>query len=196
MTLPQNTAYPESEHIDLQVAPDAPVEFDLRLRIPAWLDRPASISVNGKAASVKAARGTFATIRRRWRKGDTVELTLPFSFRAVPIDKPNPDTVAVMYGPVMLCAIDPPHPLEATAEAFAHPKPVPGQPPAFDLRTPAGKVRLRPFYQVRGETYSTYAASSRPRSRCASRRAPASPSAPEAWIPWPTRPRSPAPCPS
>lgn len=157
VTLTQNTAYPESERIELQVAPDAPVEFDLRLRIPSWLDRPARLSVNGKAASVKAARGTFATIRRRWRKGDTVELTLPFSFRAVPIDKPNPDTVAVMYGPVMLCAIDPPQPLEATAAALARPEPVPGKPLEFDLRTPAGKVRLRPFYQVRGETYSTYA---------------------------------------
>jgi DUF1680 family protein len=135
--LTQNTAYPESAHIELRVEPDSPVEFALAFRIPGWLDKPAQISLNGKP-------GAQPTINRTWRKGDTVELTLPFSFRTVPIDDRNPDTVAVMRGPVMLTAIDPPDPLTATAAELAH------------MDTVAGKVRLRPFYQVQRETYSTY----------------------------------------
>lgn len=147
--LTQNTSYPESEHIELRVDPVNPVEFELRLRIPAWLDRPAQLTINGKAAKTTLRPGTFATVSRRWRKGDTVALTLPFSFRAVPIDAPNPGTVAIMYGPVMLVAVDPP---ERLSPVFGQMTPVAGVPLEFDL----GGVRFRPFYRVQREAYSTY----------------------------------------
>lgn len=154
--LTQDTAYPESERIHLRVEPEAPAEFAIHLRIPGWLDRPAQISLNGKAAPVSAERGRFATILRRWRKGDTLDLTLPFSFRTVPIDDINPDVVAVLRGPLMLTAIDPPEQLSAGAPALARMEPVPGQPLEFDCQTAAGKVRMRPYHQVQRETYSTY----------------------------------------
>ena len=154
--LTQRTAYPESEQIELWVEPEAPAEFAVRLRIPGWLDRPAQISVNGTALSVNAERGTFAAIRRRWRRGDRIGLTLPFSFRAVPIDDRNPNLVAIMRGPVMLTAIDSPEEPAATAVALAGMEPVAGKPLEFDCRTAAGRVRMRPFYQVQRETYSTY----------------------------------------
>ena len=152
----QITAYPESEHIELRVDSETPAEFEIRLRIPGWLERPPSLSVNSKAVAVKAERGTFAVLRRRWRKGDTIELTLPFSLRSVPIDDLHPDTLAVMYGPVMLTAIDPPQPLSASAESLRRMMRAPGKPLEFDCLTTAGQVRMRPFYKVRRETYSTY----------------------------------------
>jgi DUF1680 family protein len=154
--LTQKTAYPESEKIEVRIEPESPVEFAVRLRIPGWLDKPAQISVNGQAARVKAERGSFAVLTRRWRKGDTIELSLPFSSRTVPIEERAPDTVAVMRGPVMLTAIDPPEELAASAAALAQMEPVSGNPLEFDCQTVAGKVRMRPFYQVQGETYSTY----------------------------------------
>jgi uncharacterized protein len=154
--LTQKTAYPESEQIEFRVEPDATAEFAIHLRIPRWLDRPAQLSVNGKTVPAAAERGTFATVRRRWRKGDTVELTLPFSLRTAPIDEQNPDIVAVMRGPVMLTAVDPPAQLQASTAALAQMDPVPGKPLEFDCQTAAGKVRMRPFYQVQRETYSTY----------------------------------------
>jgi hypothetical protein len=151
--LRQLTAYPESERIELRVEPELPVEFEIRLRIPGWLDRPAQLTVNGKAAGAKPERGQFATLKRRWRTGDVVELTLPFSFRTVPIEDRHPDTVAVMYGPVMLVAVDPP---ERIAGTFRQMQPVPGKPLEFDCQTAGGPVRMRPFYQVQREVYSTY----------------------------------------
>jgi DUF1680 family protein len=154
--LTQKTAYPEAEQIQFRVEPDAPVEFSLRLRIPGWLEKPALISVNGKTAQVKAERGSFAVLARRWRKGDTVELELAFPSRTVAIEERAPDTVAAMRGPVMLAAIDPPDELAASAAALAQMEPVTGKPLEFDCRTEKGKVRMRPFYRVQREEYSTY----------------------------------------
>ena len=152
--LTQDTAYPESERILLRVEPEQPAEFAVSLRIPGWLDQPARLSVNGKA--VDAARGTFATLRRRWRRGDVVELTLPFSFRSVPIDEQNRNTFAVMRGPVMLTAVNPPEELTASGDIGSRMTPVTGKPLEFDCRTTAGAVRMRPFYQVQREPYTTY----------------------------------------
>ncbi len=153
----QQTAYPESEEVELRVEPEAGVEFALHLRSPGWLDRPAQVTVNGKPARVRAEAGAFATIVRRWRKGDVIHLRLPFSFRAIPVDDRNPDTVAVMRGPVMLVAVDPPDKLEAGGAALARMTPIPGKPLQFECRTNSGgTARMRPFYQVQREPYTTY----------------------------------------
>jgi len=154
--LAQKTMYPESEQIEFRVEPESPVEFSVRLRIPGWLAKPARIAVNGKAERVKAHRGSFAVLTRRWRKGDTIELELPFSSRTVAIEERAPDTVASMRGPVLLAAIDPPDELAASAAALARMDPVAGKPLEFDCTTAAGKVRMRPFYRVQREAYSTY----------------------------------------
>ena len=152
--LAQETAYPESERIEIRVEPERPAEFAIHLRIPAWLEQPAQLKINGKP--VEAARGTFATIHRRWRHGDVIELTLPSSFRAMPVDEQNRNTFAVMRGPVMLTAVDPPQQLTGSSEMLPGITPVSGKPLEFDCRTASGKVRLRPFYQVQREPYTTY----------------------------------------
>jgi DUF1680 family protein len=154
--LTQKTTYPESEQVEFHVDPESPVEFSVRLRIPGWLEKAPRIAVNGKPARVKAERGSFADLTRRWREGDRIELELPFSSRTVAIEERAPDTVACMRGPVMLAAIDPPDGLAASAAALAQMEPVRGKPLEFDCRTTAGEVRMRPFYQMQRETYSTY----------------------------------------
>ncbi len=156
VTVAQNTAYPESEHVQVRVDPAAPAEFAVHLRIPGWLERPPQILLNGRPAGVQGAAGTFATITRKWSKGDRVDLIFPFSFRAIPVDGRHPDTVAVMRGPVMLVAVDPPEKVEASAAALARMDAVPGKPLEFDCRSLSGAVRMRPFYQVQREPYTTY----------------------------------------
>jgi hypothetical protein len=64
--------------------------------------------------------------------------------------------VAAMRGPVMLVATDPPDELAASAAALARMEPVPGKPLEFDCRSTAGTVRMRPFYGVQREPYTTY----------------------------------------
>jgi DUF1680 family protein len=154
--LTQKTTYPESERITIELEPESSVEFAVHLRIPGWLDRPAAIAVNGKSAQVKTEGGQFASLTRRWRKGDRIDLVLPFSFRTVPIEESVPDTVAAMRGPVMLTAIDAPEQLTIAGAALKNMAPVPGKPLEFECRTATGNVRMRPFYQVQRETYTTY----------------------------------------
>jgi DUF1680 family protein len=154
--LTQHTAYPESETVELVVEPKTPAQFAVALRIPGWLESPARISVNGKPANVSAERGAFARISRKWKAGDTISLTMPFSFRTVAIDDKNPDMVAVMRGPVMMSVMDPPAELAVSAAALKQMSPVAGKPLHFDCDAHSGKVRLKPFYQVINETYSTY----------------------------------------
>jgi DUF1680 family protein len=156
VTLTQTTEYPESESVELRIQPESPAEFSVAVRIPGWLERPATLMVNEKRVSVAAKPGSFAVIRRRWKPNDRVQLTLPFSWRTAPIDDRNPDVVAVMRGPVMLCALDPPAELTASAKALAAMEEIPGKPLEFACRTASGKVRLAPFYRIRNQVYSTY----------------------------------------
>lgn len=67
------TDYPETEKVDISVRPESEEVFKLRVRIPAWSGQ-ADLCINGEA--VPAQRGTYAEIRRKWRKGETVRLTL------------------------------------------------------------------------------------------------------------------------
>jgi DUF1680 family protein len=90
--------------VSLQLSIEHPSLFTLYLRMPGWLANAATISVNGK--TMKGQRGTFAAVRRTWRDGDRVELTLPQDFHIEAIDEQHPETVALMRGPVQYVAIE------------------------------------------------------------------------------------------
>ena len=74
----------------------------------------------------------------------------------MPIEERAPDTAAVLRGPVMLVAVDPPAGLAATRSALTNLKVVAGPPLEFDCETAGGPVRMRPFYRVQREPYTTY----------------------------------------
>jgi hypothetical protein len=154
--LTQATDFPASETISIRIDSDTPQLWTLRLRIPGWLKQPARITVNGAAAAPGQA-GSFAALRRRWKGGDVVELRLPQEFRGEPIDDLHPDVVAIMRGPLMLVAIDPPDGLEKTPlpihEGFA----ALGHRAGAWTRNDSGQqVVFVPFYKVQNERYTTY----------------------------------------
>src|SRR5207248_6923003 len=95
----------------------APAEFTVYVRIPGWLKSPAELAVNEKAIDAKAEPRTFAAIRRRWQNHDTVQIRLPFSFRTEPVDEQHRDAVALMRGPLLRVALDPPIKLPARSLA-------------------------------------------------------------------------------
>ena len=153
----QSTSYPASYSTELRLELPAPAEFTVYVRIPGWLRSAAQVFINGKDVAAPAEPGTFAALRRRWQNNDTIVVNLPFSFRGEPVDQQHPETVALMFGPLMLVALDPQVRLPAKATSTPDGlSPVPNVPQAFDLEAPAGSVRFVPFYTIKGETYTTY----------------------------------------
>ena len=154
--LTQATDYPSGETISIRIETTTPQIWTLRLRIPAWMERPARITVNG-AAAAPAIGGSFAALRRRWKSGDVVELRLPQQFRAEPIDELHPKVVAVMRGPIMLVATNPPDGLEKRPFPIEEGFTAPGERPGAWTRNLDGqRIVFVPFYQVQNEQYTTY----------------------------------------
>lgn len=112
--------------------------------------------MNGKPFETRLDKQTFAAIRRRWSSGDMVHVRLPLSFRTEAIDDKHPSMVAVMRGPVMLVAIDPPADLNTAALALSAGLAKSPEAGAFEYTDRSRSIRLKPFYSVTDEIYTTY----------------------------------------
>lgn len=155
--LTQNTAYPEADSTQLRLQVDAPAEFTLYIRIPGWLQSPAKLSVNGKSAAVSSEPRKFAAIHRRWQNNDTVEVELPFTFRVQAVDEQHPNNVALMWGPLMMVAVN--SPITIAGAALSSTGGLSRSPytnSQFEALRGPDKIRFKPFYQVNEETYTTY----------------------------------------
>ncbi|QEE29869.1 twin-arginine translocation signal domain-containing protein [Terriglobus albidus] len=155
VVLTQETQYPVDDHVMLIVNPSREATFALHLRIPGWLQRPATIRVNGKVETANASAGTFYALRRRWKAGDRVELMLPQEFRTESIDDRNPDVVALMRGPVQYVALNIPA-VEAHAKL-----PLPSNlkaagPQAYTERYAGRDAVFVPLYRIDNERYTSY----------------------------------------
>ena len=101
----QETRYPWEGEVTLTLEPERPAAFALLLRIPGWCER-ATLKLNGEAVGEPALVNGYAAIRRTWRSGDRVELTLPMPVRRVaahPRVAANRGRVALQRGPVVYC---------------------------------------------------------------------------------------------
>jgi DUF1680 family protein len=117
--LRQATEYPWKGDVTITVAPDAEAEFPLRVRVPGWAreqpvpsqlyqykdgaGQPYTLSVNGQPAKAELVRG-YAVLTRRWKAGDTVQLSLPMPVRRVVSDErvaANKGRVALERGPIV-----------------------------------------------------------------------------------------------
>jgi DUF1680 family protein len=118
----QQTRYPWDGAVRIALHPDRPAAFTLRVRIPGWARgrplpsdlyryedpsaSPFALAVNGQPVEAGLEQG-FAVLRRTWKAGDTVELTLPMPIRRVTADprvKADAGRVALERGPVVYCA--------------------------------------------------------------------------------------------
>jgi DUF1680 family protein len=100
-TIEQSTNYPEdpSGAVTLSVHGFGPL--DVKLRVPYWVQKGFTIWVNGARQSLNAVAGSYVTLSRTWRPGDTIRISMPFSLRMErTIDQPQTQTIA--YGPIPL----------------------------------------------------------------------------------------------
>ncbi|RIQ25081.1 beta-L-arabinofuranosidase domain-containing protein [Jiangella rhizosphaerae] len=101
LVVSQETAFPRQQSTRITIQ-DGGGLFDLKLRVPAWATKGFTVRVNGRPAAMHApVPGTYATLRRTWRPGDVVDVSMPFGIRIErAIDRP--DTQSIMWGPLLM----------------------------------------------------------------------------------------------
>ncbi len=99
--LVQETDYPSSGRIVLNVMPFKSTCFDIGLRIPSWC-RQFTVQVNDHAMATTAKHG-FVRLNRKWNRGDVVKLALDMPWRLVSGTAKQDGRAAVMRGPMVFC---------------------------------------------------------------------------------------------
>jgi DUF1680 family protein len=97
----QETAFPESDTTTLVFQAEKPATLTLRLRVPAWATRGATVRINDDVQTIATRPQSYLALRREWHDGDRVEFTLPMSLHLHRATD-DPETAAILYGPVVL----------------------------------------------------------------------------------------------
>jgi DUF1680 family protein len=100
LKLRQDTGFPQQASTRLTVTAGQPQNLAIRLRVPIWA-AGSTVMLNGKPLDAAAEPGGYLTIRRQWKTGDRIEMSLPMrlSVEAMPDD---PTMQAFLYGPLVL----------------------------------------------------------------------------------------------
>jgi uncharacterized protein len=129
--------------------------FDIRVRVPRWATSGFFVTINGREEPVKGDPGSYLTLSRSWRDGDTIELRMPFTFNLEPVtDQPN--VASLFYGPVLLAAEEPGPRTDwrrLTLDADDVGRSVTGDPAT--LRFSIDGVPFKPFFETYGR-HSVY----------------------------------------
>jgi hypothetical protein len=137
------------------------------------------LTLNGKVKERAAMPSTYLSLKRKWKEGDVVTLTLPAALR-LERAKDNPALVSVFFGPVLLAgelggedlpndrgdkdahvkmpAVAVPEIASASANPADWLQPVQGATLAFHAHNagPANGIVFRPLYEVHHQRYSVY----------------------------------------
>jgi len=153
ITVTQSTAYPNEDQTRLTLKGKG--RFDLNVRVPHWATKGFFVKINGKEQKVNAVPGSYLTISRSWKNGDTVELRMPFKFYLEPVmDQQN--IASLFYGPVLLAAQEPEPRTEwrkVTLNAEDIGKSISGDPERLEFNVDG--VVFKPFYETYGR-HSVY----------------------------------------
>ena len=179
LRLRQETDFPDKDSTALTVRTEKPAELALNIRVPYWATKGGTVKLNGAALPVFASPSSYLTLKRVWKDGDRVEVSLPMTLHvdATPDDS---SVQALMYGPLVLAGrlgnrglteqktylLDSPW-IKAKASSLpeidnpssdpvAWVEPVPGSSLTFRTRGGAGNTTLIPFYRLSGERYNVY----------------------------------------
>jgi len=197
--LAMDTDFPEGDSAKLTLTLESPKEFTLALRRPWWAGEGFAVKVSGEAVATDPTSGpppagdpgrqrgnrrsveqslppsgSYVELKRAWKTGDTVELTLPKTLCLEPLPD-NPRRVAILWGPLVLAgdlgpeaqrrgrgarSEQPTVPVFVVAERPVTEwlKPVAGKPGHFrtDGVGRESDVDFVPFYRLHRRTYGVY----------------------------------------
>jgi len=176
----QETKFPEGDTTQLTLKCAQPIALALKIRYPAWAQDGLTVAVNGKEEKVDGAPGSYVTVQRQWQDGDRMDVRIPMRLHLEELPG-NPDTVAVLYGPIVLAgglgtegmpnpyargqtdynSVPSPEVPTFTGDAkslLGNIQPVAGEPLTFQTKG-IGRPRdvtLIPFYRMHHQRYSVY----------------------------------------
>lgn len=118
----QKTDYPWDGRIQIELRPEIPHVFTVKIRVPGWAYNQAvpcdlyhykdesqtdlKFTINGREVKPELQKG-FAVLRRAWNKEDVIELLLPLKPRRIYANKlvtHLDHCVAIENGPLVYCA--------------------------------------------------------------------------------------------
>ncbi|MFA5045203.1 MAG: glycoside hydrolase family 127 protein [Paludibacter sp.] len=103
--LTQTTDYPWDGNIKISLDNTQNKVFSLYLRIPEWCDK-ATITINAKAFIAVNKANTYTEIKRKWEKGDVVELVLDMPVKLMesnPLVEETRNQTCLKRGPLVYC---------------------------------------------------------------------------------------------
>jgi len=173
--LTMETSFPEGESATLKLTLKAPKQFTLALRRPSWAGAGFDVKVNGKTVKATTGPGSYIELKRSWKTGDTVAVTLPKTLRLEPTPD-NARVAAFLWGPLVMAgdlgperergggagrsgtSINIPSLVAAERPLTDWLKPVSGKPGNFrsDGVGREQDVELMPFYRLHRRVYSVY----------------------------------------
>jgi len=180
MVLRQQGDITRGDPVRLKVVKAGANAVTVNLRIPAWVANAATVRINGKPQSTDAKPSSYISLRRQWKAGDVVDLTLPAGLR---LERARDDSsmVAIFHGPVLLAgelgkdnmpvsdvgdkdaflkipAVPVPDIASTSTDPADWIAPLPGDSTAFRLKDagPANGIVIRPIYDVHHQRYSVY----------------------------------------
>jgi DUF1680 family protein len=150
----QETGFPDKPLITITTVAGAAL-FTLRVRVPSWTAGSPVVLLNGDLIR-DAVAGGWITVRRRWTRGDTLQVTLGMRLAFEPAPD-QPSVQAVTYGPVVLSGVSrtasgPWLPLLDTASV----QQAATQPMAFTAVADGKPVTLIPVARAAHEYYTVY----------------------------------------
>jgi DUF1680 family protein len=96
----QETEYPLSGKVRIQVTSSSPAAFTLKLRIPHW-SMQTRLSLNGQALD-GIQPGQYYALKREWAPGDALDLSLDFSLHFWTGEHECQGLVSAYRGPLLL----------------------------------------------------------------------------------------------
>ena len=180
MVLRQQGDIARGQPVRLTVVKPGATALTLNLRIPAWVAKPVTVRINGKPHDVDAKPTSYLTLKRQWKAGDVIDLTLPAGLRLEQA-RDVPSMVSIFHGPVLLAgelgkdnmpasdvgdkdaflkvaAAPVPDIVSTSSDPADWLAPLPGDPSAFKLKSagPANGIVVRPLFDLHHQRYSVY----------------------------------------
>jgi uncharacterized protein len=157
LVLRQDTGFPDDPVVRLSVVTGAGT-LTLRVRVPMWVAGSPSVALNGAPVTglPRAGPSSWITLRRRWRTGDRLEVTLPMQLAVEPTPD-YPTVQALTYGPVVLSGVYGSDPGSLTPRLeMTSIRRTATQPMTFEAVSGRKPVRLIPIARAAHEYYTTY----------------------------------------